>query len=253
MISEIENLKQEYLSWLSKKIQFKAIDEWVEMTTPYLDRHNDYIQIYIKKRDGGYLLTDDSYTLSDLEHSGCSLSSKKRQEILRMTLNGFGVRLDEKALSVDSTRMNFALKKHNLIQAILAVNDLFYLANPLTTSLFLEDVTYWLETNNIRNVSNVKFTGSSGFDHQFDFIIPKSLKEPDRYIRAINNPDRTTAESYAWAWFDTREARQSGKAIALLNDIDRPVPQNVLTALLNYEITPIKWSEKEYHLLSLAA
>ncbi|EAY56027.1 MAG: conserved hypothetical protein [Leptospirillum rubarum] len=123
MIQDIQNLMDTYYSWLKDKTILRQIDQWVEITTPYLDRHNDYIQIYSKKANSGYILTDDSYTINDLEQSGCKLQSPKRQELLKMTLNGFGVQLQGNNLEVHASPENFALRKHNLIQAILAVND----------------------------------------------------------------------------------------------------------------------------------
>ena len=101
---------------------------WVEITTPYLDRHNDYLQIYVKKTNGGFLLTDDGYIIDDLKQSGCKLDSYKRQELLQMTLNGFGVKKDGNELQVHTSAESFASCKHNLLQAMLAVNDMFYLA-----------------------------------------------------------------------------------------------------------------------------
>jgi hypothetical protein len=53
-----------------------------------------------------------------------------------MTLNGFGVGMNQDALEVHATAQTFPLRKHNLIQAMLAVNDLFYLAKPIVASLF---------------------------------------------------------------------------------------------------------------------
>jgi hypothetical protein len=70
---------------------------WVEITTPYLNRHNDSLPIYAREENGGYILTDDSYTIHDLEASGCNLHTEKWQDLLKMT-NGFGVR-DRRKLS----------------------------------------------------------------------------------------------------------------------------------------------------------
>ena len=67
-----------------------------------------------------FVLTDDGYTIHDLEASGCNLNTEKRWDFLRMTLNGFGVRLNGNALEVHATAENFGVRKHNLIQAILA-------------------------------------------------------------------------------------------------------------------------------------
>jgi hypothetical protein len=69
------------------------------------------------------VLTDDGYTLQDLEQSGCKLDSGRRQGLLKMTLNGFGVQLNDRALEVHTSPDNFGLRKHNLVQAMLAVND----------------------------------------------------------------------------------------------------------------------------------
>jgi hypothetical protein len=126
MIEEIQNLIDNYVRWLKDKTVLRQVKDWVEITTPYLDRHNDYLQIYAKRQNGGYLLTDDGYVLEDLEQSGCKLESAKRQALLRITLNGFGVQTNEGRLEIHASPDNFGLRKHNLIQAMLAVNDLFY-------------------------------------------------------------------------------------------------------------------------------
>ncbi len=42
----------------------------IEITTPYLDNHNDYIQIYLRRRDDGvWEISDDSivYACNDME------------------------------------------------------------------------------------------------------------------------------------------------------------------------------------------
>src|SRR6266481_4343495 len=141
MVQEIEKLLNDYRVWLRDKTTLREVNgEWVEITTPYIDRHNDALQIYARAENGGYVLTDDRYTIHDLEASGCNLHTDKRQELLKMTLNGFGVKLQDEALKVHATAENFPLRKHSLIQAMLAVNDLFYLAKPMVESLFFEDV-----------------------------------------------------------------------------------------------------------------
>jgi len=125
-VAEIEKLLKDYRDWLKDKTTLREVNSsWVEIATPYLDRHNDTLQIYARRENGGFLLTDDSYTIHDLESSGCNLDTEKRRALLRMTLNGFGVKLNEEAIEVHTTPENFPVRKHNLIQAILAVNDLF--------------------------------------------------------------------------------------------------------------------------------
>ena len=116
-----------------------------------------------------------------------------------MTLNGFGVKLVDGVMEVRASKDDFPMRKHNLVQAMLAVNDLFYLASPIVSSLFLEDVVAWLDENEIRYTPNVKFTGKSGYDNLFNFVIPKSKKQPERILQAINRPSRDEAGATAFA------------------------------------------------------
>jgi len=254
MIDEIKTLLDQYINWLKDKTTLRQVRDWVEITTPYLDRHNDYLQIYARKKDGGYILTDDGYILDDLLQTGCKLDSGKRQALLTMTLNGFGVNLQDGRLEIQASPENFALRKHNLVQSMLAVNDLFYLASPTVASLFYEDVVAWLDFNEIRYTPKVKFSGKSGYDHLFDFVIPKSKEKPERILNAINHPNKDTAQSLAFAWIDTKDVRPpDSQAYAFLNDSEQFPSPSVMDALRNYNVSPVPWSQRESVREDLAA
>lgn len=246
MTDEFQHLLDQYATWLRDKTVLRQMKDWVEITTPYLDRHNDYLQIYAKRENGGYLLTDGGETIEDLRLSGCNLDSSRRHELLITTVNGFGVKLNNHSLEVHTSAEHFPLRKHNLVQAMIAVNDLFYVASPMVKSLFYEDVVSWLESHQIRYVPNVKFSGRSGYDHLFDFAIPKSRSQPERIVHAISRPRKIAAVALAFSWHDTREVRPpASRAYALLNDMDHPIPGEVLDALRNYEVNPIPWSHRD--------
>ena len=182
------------------------------------------------------------------------MQSRKRQKLLEMTVNGFGVELKNRALQVTTTDGDFALRKHSLIQTMLAVNDMFYLASPMVANLFHEDVVSWLDVHDIRHTPKVKFSGESGYDHLFDFVIPGSRKAPERIVRTVNRPNRQTAQTVAFAWLDTKAVRSpESRAYAVLNDTDRPVSEQVLAAIRRYEVSPVVWSEREEVRPELAA
>lgn len=254
MISDVQKLLDQYWEWLRDKTTLRGVSDWVEITTPYIDRHNDRLQIYAKRRNGGYVLTDDGYTLGDLEQSGCSIDSPKRQALLKMTLNGFGVQVSEHALEVHASADNFALRKHNLVQAMLAVNDMFYLASPVVASLFYEDVVAWLDLSDIRYTPKVSFTGRSGYPHLFDFVIPRSKTQPERILRTVSRPSRDTAQAMAFSWIDTKETRPpESRAYAVLNDSEHPISESILDAMRNYDVRPVLWSTREQVRQELAA
>lgn len=254
-VEEIQSLLTGYVRWVQDKTVLQQVDgDWVEITTPHLDRHNDCLQIYARRQDNGYLLTDDGYIISDLASSGCGLDSPKRKELLRTTLAGFGVRVDDhEQLIVNATSENFSVRKHNMIQAMLAVNDLFYLASPHVESLFLEDVTKWLDLAEIRYTPRIKLVGKSGYDHMFNFVVPKSPQQPERLVHTLSNPQNEAAKALVFKWIDTRETRAPDSLLfALLNDAG-DVSSAVVEALENYDLKPVPWSQRERALEQLAA
>ena len=48
MATDIDTLLQSYTTWLGEQIKTRTIGEYQEITTPFLDRHNDCIQLYLR-------------------------------------------------------------------------------------------------------------------------------------------------------------------------------------------------------------
>jgi hypothetical protein len=254
MNGRCSQLVDSYLAWIRDKFTVEDIVGVCEITTPFLDRHNDRLQIYAVPKNGILRLTDDGYIVADLKASGCPIDTAGRQATLRVILNGFGVHEEDGELYVDASPANFPQKKHALIQAMLAVNDMFTTARQRVATLFFEDVSQFLEANDVRHAANVEFTGKSGFIHKFDFLIPKSRKMPERLVRAINNPTRDSATSLLFSWTDTREVRApDSRVYAILNDTDKPTSQDLLSALEEYDVKAVLWSQRQQYLAELAA
>ncbi len=102
--------------------------------------------------------------------------------------------------------------------------------------------------------SEINVNGKSGYDHQFNFVIPKSKSRPERFVETVNVASRAKAESLAFKWEDTKEARPSKSEIyAIINDQDTRVAEPVLEAMRRYEIIPVKWSQRAESVQELAA
>lgn len=254
MSSECQKLVDSYLAWLRDQISVDDINGACEITTPFLDRHNDCMQIYVVRHDDGLRLTDDGYVLADLEASGCSLNTPNRRRILGTMLNGFGVGEDDGVLFTDASVSTFPQRKHSLLQAMLAVNDMFVTGKSHVTQLFMEEVAGFLEAHEVRFMSHVEFTGRTGFVHKFDFAIPKSKAFPERLIRAINNPSKDAVTSALFAWHDTREVRApDSRFFAILNDREREPSAELTAAMRQYDVIPLLWTARDKHASELAA
>jgi Domain of unknown function DUF1829/Domain of unknown function DUF1828 len=254
MTNSCKTLVDAYIRWLRKNITTANIDGVCEITTPFLDRHNDHLQIFVRKENGSLVLTDDAYVISDLRMSGCDIDTPRRQQFLNSVLAGFGVTVDGEELTTRAQMTDFPQKKHALIQAMLAVSDLFATAQSYVKSLFIEDVAQFLDAASVRYTPGVQFTGKSGFMHKFDFAIPKSQQAPERLVRAVNQPTKDSATSVMFSWADIRDLRQEAATMyAFLNDAERTVSSDVVEALKSYEVVPVPWSERAKYASALAA
>ncbi len=242
-----------YLAWLKSQFSCRETGAYTEITTPFLDRHNDQIQIYALPTADGWSLTDAGETLSDLEMSGVRFESPKRRVLLLEVLQGFGVTLKNSELTVAADQQSRPQQINNLIQAMLSVNDLFCLAQPTVYQFFTEVVTHWLDEKAIRFSPQVSFAGKSTFTHHYNFLITKSKQSPERLLKVMNSPSRDYAQQVAFSWIDTRGTRPAAsECFVLLNDTEE-IPAGVLTSLKQYDLVPVPWKEREQFTERLSA
>ena len=254
--NEARDLVASYYQWLKEKTEITEVNGVSEITTPLLDRHNDHIQLYLSRHGNRLVLSDDGYTFQDLKLSGFELNSPHRRAIAASILTSFGITNRSGELLIEVSAASFPQRKHNLLQAILAINDLAYMARPSQKGIFLQDVQTFLSGNNIRFVSSVKLSGKSHFDHYFDFVIPPTpaTNTPERIIKTFNNPDRNSISLMAFSWDDTRNERApNSKAYAILNDHTSPIKSDLISALTEYNILPVPWADRERALPDFAA
>lgn len=252
----LEDLKEQYFSWLRDNYQSEQISNNIQrISTPFLDRNNDFTEIYIvKQNDGTYKITDDSYIINELEFSGFKFSPKRRETLNRILLS-FNASINENnEIFTIATESDIVIKKHMLINCLIKVSDLFNLKEDTVKSLFLEDVQMLLDKHNVRYIENFTLSGRSHLSYQFDFAIPKTPNAPQRIIRAINNIDITQAKLLIFTWEDTKLTRQPNSTfIPIINNINKPISDKVLTCLKEYSIYPIQWSNIENDIDKLTA
>lgn len=257
---EKNNFIELYIGWLKSNMKEQILEtelgKYTQISTPFLDRHNDHLQIYVKQQDNGaLLLTDGGYTINDLSMCGCDvMSSKKRHNVLMTILNGFGMHLNGEEIFTSANYSNFAQKKHSLIQAMLSVNDMFVLSRSQVTNIFFEDVQSFFDINSIPYIQNAQFSGSSGLSHTFEFTIPAMGKKPERFVKTINDVTGDKINSTLFSWGDIKDSRKQGTQLyVFMNDNERKIRTDYTTALEVYGVHPVLWSAREKYLDELTA
>lgn len=251
MNTELKILIDDYYKWL--RSQTHLIDDnetdWTAISTPYTGIFNDGIEIYCRRHNGNWTLTDGGDSLKLLEEVGVNISrSKKRKRILQRIINNYGINLNKDELTVEATDKNFIQKKHYLLQALLEVHELEQLAEHTVKSLFKEDVESYLDDQNILYTKDVKFTGFNGLDYHFDFQIPKRKKE--YVLKAANSLQKNTISSFVYSWRNVKKLREKNiskefDAALILNDIEYEPKSDLLEALQVEDVEIYYWSNKE--------
>lgn len=247
-------LKEKYISWLEDEISVKNIGEFFEITSPFLDRYNDYLQIYAKLESNNEIfLTDDAYTINNLKMSGIDINSPKRKQILDNFLSKYRIKIDNDALVIKAGIEDFPQKILFLMQAMLNVDDMFMLSQNKVASIFLDDIKKFFDNNEIFYSENVNFIGKSGFFYSYDYLIQRTKDKPERLCKAINNPNKQNFQSTMFMWNDTKETRNlDSNLIVFLNDEDKIDP-NIIEGFKNYDVTTIPWSKRKEYLDILIA
>lgn len=247
-------LIDEYYNWLKDNTIARELKNGaVEITTPFLDRHNDSIQIYVSKDDDLYTISDDCYTLSDLELSGLNLNTPKRQQELNSILVSNGIKHSiDGDLYCECGMDEFAMKKHDMIRAILTINDLNFMAQANVSALFSEDIRQYFIKNNIRFTADINLSGESGLTHKYDFVIPQSSSKPDRFISAVNRLDSNKTKLLLFAWKDIKPLREESEFLIFINENQKISATNI-NALRKSSIKPMMWEDKDKYVEELSA
>lgn len=247
-------LKEQYVKWLDDEISVKKIEEYLQITSPFLDRFNDYLQIYAKiDKNNEILLTDDSYIINNLQDSGIDITSPKRKQLLDNFLIKYGINLEDRSLNIKSSIEEFPQKILFLMQAMINIDDMFMLSQNRIASLFLDDIKSFFDNHEIFYTENVNFLGKSGFFYSYEYLLQKTKEKPERLCKVINNPNKQNLQNTLFMWNDTKETRNNEtQLIVFLND-ENKIDSGVIEGFKNYEVNTILWSEKEKSLDILTA
>lgn len=242
-----------YTDWIKNNSAQKIINGFTEITTPFLDQHNDMIQFYIQRDGDQFFFTDDGYILGDLEMNGFSLTPKRR-ELIQSIAQMMNVEIKDKAITTITTNPSkVAEKEHTMIQAILKFSDMFYLVSPKLRGLFMDDVKTFFNESDIRFIPSLMLAGKSGLPQRFDFVIPASKKCPERMVTTINQPSKQSVQSAIFSWDDVKSIRkEDSEGYLILNDKSSR-NTSLIEAAQNRGMKAFWWSERDQYREQLAS
>jgi hypothetical protein len=243
----IQEMINDYANWLKNEIVVSKFGEYYELTTPYLDRFNDYLQIYVKQEENGRItLTDDGYIIGNLLSSGISFrKGSKRKNMLDKIIRNFSLHLDDNAITTEATPADFPVKKHLMVQAMLNIDDMFETRPDNVKDLFTEDIEIFFDANEIYYSKDFSLIGKTGSLYSYDFHFQRTKQKPERFCKAINKLRESNRNMTIFNWIDTQEKRNNeGSLIVIIND-ENTINSKEIDAFKSYNIETVLFSQRQ--------
>jgi len=244
---DIQKMIDDYANWLKSEITFTKYGEFIELTTPYLDRFNDYLQIYVKQESTGKItITDDGYIIGNLLSSGTTFrSGSKRKGLLDRIIQNYSLQLVDNAIIAVATPQSFPQKKHSMVQAMLAIDDMYEMSPESVKSFFLEDVQKFLDDNEVYYSRDFSLIGKTGSLYTYEYHFQRTKHKPERFCKAIDKIRESSRNLTIFNWIDTQEKRNNeGQLIVMLND-ENHINATDVEALKSYDIEPVLYSKRQ--------
>lgn len=244
--TDFPNILYEYVNWIKDNTDIRHInDQSVIITTPFLDSYNDHVEIIVYKKNSWYVMTDDGWTIANLNMKWVDVKSWKRGIIFSQILNSFWVTLDEHdCLSVECNSSNLWQKKHKLLQAIIAVWDMYVLSRENVFSIFSEEVELFFKSKWLFPSKNIKISWKSWFDHNINFIFNATSNRKELLLQVINSPQKDKIQQVLFSYNDISWIRDEADRFVIINDNDKPISNEYLKAFEQYWIIPLTRKDK---------
>ena len=243
----IKKMIDDYTSWIKKEISVATFGEYTELTVPFVDRFNHYLQIYVKQNNDGTIeITDDGYIINNLITSGISFKkNSSRYKALHKIAKNFNVSIIEEEITTTATEKSFPIKKHMIVQAMLAIDDLFVITPSRIKDMFADDIATHLDANDIFYSRDFSLLGKTETIYTYDFHIQRTQNKPERFCNGINKLDLSKRDLTLQRWQDTQEKRGTSSELIVIYNDDNKVSNDILKGFHNYGIKTIPFSEMQ--------
>lgn len=252
---DTEKLSELYVKWNKENIQIENHGDFVEIITPFVDNHHDFIHVVMFYHNGQIILSDDGFTINELELYEIDYKkSSKRTEFLTQTLNSFGVKMSDASelfIEVDSLG-NYPKKLFNFLQCIVRISDMLLTNRNTVANIFFDEVYNLFDNYDIPFSQEIGITGKTGNSNQFDFLIPRMKMKREKLIKTVNKPTKDSYKAPLLSFLDIKDYRQNTDFVVIANDNNHKVNEKFLTSLRNHEIKVLQWSEKDTWIKELA-
>lgn len=226
----------------------------IRFNTPFVDPFGDEYKVLIKATNNTYEVTDQGYTIWNLESRGINVTKKEstRKNIVNSIVSENTVSLKDTNYSIYkkvNSKSDIAQAINQVLDSMMKISDLIFSSRNKVKRMFKDDILDYLSENKEKYKYDLGFSvhGKSDMSYDLDFVFRKSLNET-KWTKVYSSLTKNVAEMAIGIWLDTDIYRNNNPSIKatfniLVQDIDESDNQFV-TGLKNHNIDVIDFSNK---------
>ncbi|MCV3742398.1 DUF1828 domain-containing protein [Lentilactobacillus hilgardii] len=212
--SQIDSIATDWLEFVKKSNEFRmASNDELRVNTPFTDPFGDSISLMITQNDSLYTVTDQGYTLWNLQLQGVDLKDKhshRYKNLISVLKRNNAVLSKNNQISKTGDRSDLPQVISDLTQTIIQVSDLIYLNRTNTRSVFLDDVSTYFnsQTSRFSFLKGMSMQGQSNLKYNIDYIFNTTINDRE-FVNVYNNLSKSLVEQLIGIWMDTIHYRES--------------------------------------------
>ncbi|NLR33181.1 DUF1828 domain-containing protein [Levilactobacillus tujiorum] len=251
--ADIQNIASNWINWITKETHFKTLsNNNIQISLPFTDSSGDGIIFNVEPKENGFLVTDQGYTIWNLEVNGVNVTKKdsNRWRILQSIINPYKFQINQKnEISKIVTESELSQTITDFAQIIINVSDIAFMNRSNTSGMFFDDVhTYFSNKRSEYSfLKNFYADGKTNQKYRFEYLFtprPNDFKLTKLY----NTLSKNSMDAVIGIWSDTQQFREENYGSnatfnLLLNGISEKEKPYV-EGLMSHDIQVIDFQDK---------
>lgn len=238
--------------WIQDSFAVRKINEETYICdAPFLDIHNDYLRLFIiKKNHDDILVTDNAYLYHDTRKTPSDILKEGNSNISESIAirNNVSLNFITGAFEATCKEKDLAECMMDMYQALQNVSMQGYNPSPCIEQRFPVLVGYFLKEKGVNFKKNPSFKGKSSIEYKFDFTIEKKNSGLWFPMTLLPDNDESRMISLLYSWPDITSSSEFSKdamMIALSKKVRTKGNQEAIQSQMsNSGIALYDWSER---------
>lgn len=247
-----KQVKHDYRDWFTSQHEFRDLsNDMIEVQTPYIDAFGDNISLIIKPYENRFIVTDQGYTIWNIEAHGINASRKNstRKRLVDSIIRFENVSLNENEEIIKVASINqLSQSIYDVSQAVLKITNLALSNRRNVLSAFYDEVAEYFKEQQHKQFEFQKglfMLGTSNISYKVDYTF--ITKGKNKLTKSYNTINKQMYDVILGIHTDTKSFQeQTGAQMSILyNGKDNELPDDILLGFESHEVEVVNFYDEK--------